>query len=424
MYRSIAEKCIQAPPDYSHLEHIAALLYSPPAGLDSKASTFEVSRGSNTTKPSDQVWRDRTILPLITLCKPYSSSASSASPTPLAFTRVAAYLLSRLYVRSSKHTRSAIEQAFHSSFAISTQLAPGTSTATDLDTTLVSEQSLDQGLTLLHRFLANTPPMTSLYDDLIGPILPILLSAYFFSAPSEGRLQASSTMFVKDQQSDQRLASLLRSWISRAENVGSSIYSSLSALQDGSIFPSNSFWSRAENGQVLLKQASTTLSSQSAATDLDIPSLIALLGESLEQSSKATLFVRWLGELEFEQSTSGESEVHQNRKVLTLQFVAHAFEIWGSSILSNPDQILPFIAFAIRDNQQETSRPNKSHPLEFVEDQEVEEKGEELELDLSAGEEIKVTALTLLLATLEGEYLAYGQNSRLIRFFRRLDIVY
>ena len=301
---------------------------------------------------------------------------------------------------------------------MSAQLAPSTSTATELDTTLISEQSLDQGITLLHRFLANTPPMTSLYDDLIGPILPILLSAYFFSEPSEGRQQASSTMFVKDQQSDQRLASLLRSWISRAENIGSSIYSSLSALQDGSLMPPNSFWSRAENGQLLLKQASTTLSSQSAATDLDIPSLIALLGQSLEQSSKATLFVRWLGELEFEQSTSGESEVHQNRKILTLQFVAHAFEIWGSSILSNSDQILPFIAFAIRDNQQETSRSTKAHPLEFVEDQEVEEKGEELELDLSAGEEIKETALTLLLATLEGELLAYGQHVRLIRFLQ------
>lgn len=305
-------------------------------------------------------------------------------------------------MRSSRQTRTAIEQAFHTSFALTAQVAPGTSASIDLDTVLISEQSFDQGISLLHRFLANTPPMTSLYDDMITPILPILLSAYFFSNPSEGRQQTSTAMFVKDQQSDQRLASLLRSWVSKSENLSTSIYSSLDAFQDGEAMPTHAFWSRAENGQLVLREANTAPAGR-AASDIDIPSLIALLGESLEQPKKASLFVRWLGELEFEQSTSGEGEIHQKRKLLTLQFVAHAFETWGPTILTDSDQILPFIAFAIRD-QQNSARSAKAHPLEFLEEQEEEEAGEELELDLSAGEEIKVTALTLLLATLEGAH--------------------
>lgn len=95
------------------------------------------------------------------------------------------------------------------------------------------------------------------------------------------------------------------------------------------------------------------------------------------------------------------------RAMLFLQVVLEMVEQLGSSILTQPEQILSFVSHALEPTVVEEQASTKSHSkgvsVKITQGDSDDEDGDEDEGGLGGGDDVIFTALNLLLSILEGE---------------------
>ncbi|KAG9077312.1 hypothetical protein FRC06_008985, partial [Ceratobasidium sp. 370] len=336
----------------------------------------------------------RVVLPnLITLLSPINSELQSQS-VPTSYKRAAAFTLSRMLTTSRALTLSIISPLLHGS------LLPSLGTAS-------LAPSVPDTISVLTTLFTSTDPSPLLAQTIIEPILVPL---YNLSAHLDSQR-------VSDPMLKESTHGLIRTWarlVSRDEAI-TGLWNIVQGVGGWSVDGEAQWtWDVGEKGLEIVRAGApkpvplsvlqgTNESGELGDAEDDNPLSLrpnpphfAQLVKSLERKDVASaLFVRILNEYQVAQRL----DANPLRAMLFLRLVLELQQKLGSSVLTEPEHILHFVAHAIEPKQDEPNPMDKSlDGLRIVQADSDDENDPEA---MQEQDEMALTAVTLLLSILE-----------------------
>ncbi|KAG8745544.1 hypothetical protein FRC10_007722 [Ceratobasidium sp. 414] len=401
--RDFAQRCLEkemrvvAAP-LVKLERVARVLSAVPSRMDREAYM-------------------RTVLPnLITLLGPTNSELQSQS-VPTSYKHAAAFTLSRMLTTSRALTLSIISPLLHGRFVPS------------LNTASLSPSVPDTILTLSTLF-TSTDPSPLLAQTIIEPILVPL---YNLSAHLDAQR-------VSDPMLKESTHGLVRTWarlVSRDEAIAG-LWNIVQGVGGWSVDGEVQWtWDVGEEGLEVVRAGApkpiplsvlhgTNEISESGDAEDDNPfslrpnpSHFTQLLKSLERKDVASaLFVRVLNEYQ----VTERMDVNPLRTMLLLRLVLELQQKLGSSVLTEPEHILQFVAHAIEPKQAEPTPNPVDKNLGSLRIVEVDSDDENDPDATQEQDEMALTAVTLLLSILEAnENLSTSSSPLLAMIFDYLE---
>ncbi|GEM10871.1 hypothetical protein Rt10032_c12g4888 [Rhodotorula toruloides] len=396
-----------------------------------------------------------------------SSSTPAPSVVPVPIIRAASYVVAHLLVRSAGkgaggETKSLVLQALHGPFLPIAH--PSDPLDAKEDGVLLDSQDLATHLLLLSLLALYAPPLPSLLSILLAPLLAPLFSLLtHLSRPPLVAMSSPTSDAVKGVISDE--ASALARTFAKGEEVSEAVKAVAAAVERSEkgeelgVLPRGAMlveedaanrkrveWGWSSDGTPMLRYAARVDEAEDdvpaiggfddgdggepdlSALSLQVDAiwLVGWLKDVERKELSAQLFLRWLDEIKV---LRGVQDVDGARRSVTrLQLVLQMVEQLGSDILSEPGEIIAFVAHALDAEVGETdaTMPSASNAekapghdtragfagLRLVHEPEEEAKPkvravddvEDSDSGLGTGlgkDEMAMTALTLLLAVLE-----------------------
>ncbi|KDQ15352.1 hypothetical protein BOTBODRAFT_624950 [Botryobasidium botryosum FD-172 SS1] len=398
--------------------------------LDAPLAKLEYSSRILGAVPSQMTRKDyySNIIPrLLSILSPESQSrlpvSTSAPSTPESHRRGASFAISRMLRTQPSLAASILLPILHGPFIHvasqdgSINLAHGSSPSTDPRCPTV-----DTSLGLMTALLTHTDPSPALLHALLTPILPPLSSLVFF-------LDAHPGIVLADPNIKDIVRSLIKTWarVVDREQALQALWATCQGAQGWGMDLENDMldgrqykeWARIDT----CERSDITSLSEPASSPLDLrPDPVRLVGllKYIDQKElSGALFVRTLDE--YRTLRDAGSGVHPMRTLLHLNLIMEMVDQLGSTILTQTDHILSFIAHALEPSVIPTSKPpNSGKPkgnglslddLKFVEpdsDDEEEEEGD-------GGNDMVFTAVNLLLSILEANPSITPANTPLLK---------
>ncbi|BGP73193.1 hypothetical protein NBRC10513v2_006597 [Rhodotorula toruloides] len=419
-------------------------------------------------------------------------AASSSTPTPsivpVPIIRAASYVVAHLLVRPAGQgeggeARSLVLQALQGPL-IPISHPDGPLHAKKEDGVLLDSEDLATHLSLLSLLALYAPPLPSFLSTLLAPLLASLFSLLIhLSRPPLVALSSPTSDALKGVISDEANA-LVRTF-AKGEEVLEAVKAVTAAVErwekreEFGVLPRGAIlaeadeanqrrveWGWSSDGAPVLRYAGDGDEAEdnipvvggvddddeqpdlsALSLQVDAVWLVGWLKNVDRKELSAQLFLRWLDEIKI---LRGVQDVEGARRSVTrLQLVLQMVEQLGSDILSEPGDIIAFVAHALDAEVGETdvSQPTASNArqestldapaglagLRLVEEQEGEAKPKIREVDdagdtdvgLGTGlgkDEMAMTALTLLLAVLEANDSLDMSNTPLLAvIYSQLD---
>ncbi|BGO94920.1 hypothetical protein NBRC10512_000596 [Rhodotorula toruloides] len=417
-----------------------------------------------------------------------SSSAPTPSIVPVPIIRAASYVVAHLLVRPAgqgggDEAKSLVLQALHGPL-LPISHPGGPLDAKKEEGVLLDSQDLATHLSLLSLLALYAPPLPSLLSTLLAPLLASLFSLLtHLSRPPLVALSSPTSDALKGVISDEASA-LLRTF-AKGEEVPEAVKAVTAAVErwekrdEFGVLPRGAMlveedvadqqrveWGWSSEGAPVLRYAAGFDEAEddipvmggvdedgeepdlsALSLQVDAVWLVGWLKDVDRKELSAQLFLRWLDEIKV---LRGVQDVEDARRSVTrLQLVLQMVEQLGSDILSEPGEIIAFVAHALDAEVGETdaSKPAASNAgqeptldapaglagLRLVEEQEGEAKPKIRETDDAADadaglgtglgkDEMAMTALTLLLAVLEANETLDTSNTPLLAvIYSQLD---
>ncbi|GAA6056879.1 hypothetical protein NBRC10513_006518, partial [Rhodotorula toruloides] len=417
-----------------------------------------------------------------------SSSAPTPSIVPVPIIRAASYVVAHLLVRPAGQggggeAKSLLLQALHGPL-IPISHPDGPLHAKKEDGVLLDSEDLATHLSLLSLLALYAPPLPSFLSTLLAPLLASLFSLLtHLSRPPLVALSSPTSDALKGVISDEANA-LVRTF-AKGEEVLEAVKAVTAAVErwekreEFGVLPRGAIlaeadeanqrrveWGWSSDGAPVLRYAGDGdeaednipvvggvdedgegIDLSALSLQVDAVWLVGWLKDVDRKELSAQLFLRWLDEIKV---LRGVQDVDgARRSVIRLQLVPQMVEQLGSDILSEPGEIIAFVAHALDAEVGETDVCKLAAPnagpgptldapaglagLRLVDKQEEEAKPKIQEVDdagdtdagLGTGlgkDEMAMTALTLLLAVLEAnETLDTSDTPLLAVIYLQLD---
>ncbi|KAK4057427.1 hypothetical protein OIO90_001496 [Microbotryomycetes sp. JL221] len=404
------------------------------------------------------------------LAPPKSSISRLPPPPPPTILRATTFVLAHLLL--SPTTTDVAHRLFlnkiHNSFQPGpiTQTKRSTSSSSiseEIDPPVVESNSILKSLTTLSLLLLYSPPLPGFQTMLIGPILASLvcLGCQIGFKPKDQLTQQTKPrlIVVQDKRFEDEVKAILETWGKSVElNVATHrIRQVIDVLDKGLEFGSveddvRLEWSIDDQGGWCIRKITRDGDAQRDVSDEDDTRMNVQTDEIVEwlfvlnrKDLSGALFIRWLDELQLLQKQSGFESA--KRALVRLKLVLDMVETLGSDILTEPEQIIAFVAHALDVDGQESAEeepataseqsapPSSSstfglESLKFVHHDDVPsdsphqhtKEDEETLIPGLGSDEMAITALTLLLAVLEGhQHLDMASTPLLAIIFDKLD---
>ncbi|KAM0786858.1 hypothetical protein ACM66B_002284 [Microbotryomycetes sp. NB124-2] len=397
---------------------------------------------------------------------PPKSAASQTPPPPPTILRASCFVLAHMLLSpaATDTCHAVFLNRLHTSLLPAASVLPRSrqSSLDQIEPPVTRSRTVLETLTTLSTLFLYSPPLPGLQTLLIGPILPALASLAMFvgfdSGDDEedqgrkalgGKAKARVVVIECDRRFGNEVRALLETWAKSAE--GATVVKRIRQLvedveqdkQFGQILGGGAEdeqleWSWDEDGGVCVRRRFE----KRETTDVlvDAAQIVKWLELVNRKDVSGALFVRWLDELQILRTQVGFESA--KRAVIRLQLVLQMVDALGSDILTEPEQIIAFVAHALEADrdiadevvQSETVDSTPASDPTFglgslkIVDDEHESRNEASNDDEDAvipglgADEIVTTALTLLLAVLEGnEHLDMGSTPMLATIFDKLD---
>lgn len=342
--------------------------------------------------------------------------SEDVSPLRDVFVRTATYALSQMVDRRPKDAALHLQPLLHRALLPSPDAREKRTSNIVGDPVVTSPVELLADLRILTLFAVNSHPSPRLYPFIFDPILAPLLSLFLFV-----RSQPTTDPVLRDE-----IQSLLVLYVRTAEKAEMAIDRVLDGLRDLETGSSSFYWSRDADGGTCLRRRIAERAAEEGEEDTmmvayDAKDVAALLKEADRKEVSGGLFLRWLDELEHYSKQGGLEAAkrcvpslfveHVNERlhssILRLSLVTEALGTVGDSIISKPRELLAFIRHTLVYEPTNSSHPSPNGNS-LLDDQ----LGADLDdlrvttdeqQDAAASDEMRLTALTLLLAFLTGE---------------------
>ncbi|SCZ96883.1 BZ3500_MvSof-1268-A1-R1_Chr4-1g06816 [Microbotryum saponariae] len=400
-------------------------------------------------------------------------SSSKTPPPPATILRITVYVLSH-FIITPPHPSCALftsKKLYAACLPFDYSCASPSSVVTedDVNPPAVTPFELLSCLTRLSWITLYAPPSySSFLVNLLSPILATLLSLYTSLNPSLESTHPS--LGAADPRFDEETKALLQVWNKSIvgcqtegngmefkgglADEGVKIFSrAIERMEKGEVFGFDNGGREAQfvvdpsaKGGIairVLEPLEVKQREEEANLDsiVDAQSVVGWLKECGNGELNGALLIRWLDEL----SVLGREKGFEGaKKSLTrLQLVLQMVEEMGSEILKNPEQLVGFVAHALEDDEDDgketkdtgvkTEEVNKEESpsifkLNLIDDDpskaSEEDNGEEPIIPGVGADEMRLTALTLLLALLEAnESISPSSNALMSTIYEKLDSI-
>ncbi|GJN93079.1 hypothetical protein Rhopal_006124-T1 [Rhodotorula paludigena] len=396
------------------------------------------------------------------------SPTPPASIVPVPILRAASYVVAHLLVQpASSSARAALLAQLHGPLLpLSYPLIAPYHTSSNR--TMLTTRALAEHLTLLSLLTLYSPPLPSLLRTLLSPLLPALFALLAFVARPRLISAASGASTAPRRVAEDEARAVLAALAKGEEDATAVVRDVAGAMErwergeefgrvprgdevaDGEA-TSRVKWAWEEDGDgvelrcidgqddaapesLFPAAAAEEDAGANAALALRVEPewLVSWLKDVGRQELSAGLFLRWLDEIKV---LRGVEDVEgAKRSVVRLQLVLQMVEHLGSDILSDPKEIIAFVAHAL---DAETSEPSADGDAKGGlgggmaglrvggEEEREKDEAEEAEFGLGTGlgkDEMAMTALTLLLAVLEANETLDASNTPLLAvIYSQLD---
>ncbi|KAK4052761.1 hypothetical protein OIV83_002048 [Microbotryomycetes sp. JL201] len=382
---------------------------------------------------------------------PPKRDASRLPPPPPTILRAACFVLSHMLLSpsSTDSCHKAFLDRLHDTFMPATSDSLVSEHDADaIEPPLSPSQAILETLTTLSTLFLYSPPLPGLQTLLIGPILPALASLGMFvgfdSQEDKKETLPQSRIIVvdRDPRFGDETRALLQTWAKSADRMV--VILRIRQLVDD-IEGDKQFglldegaravleWSWDDQGGICIRKR--LVSRETTDMPIDAIQMVKWLELVDRKDVSGALFVRWLDELQVLRKQSGFEAA--KKAVVRLQLVLQMVEMLGSDILTEPEQIISFVAHALDAGHAEvpdkeatevkTAQPFGLGSLKIVDDDEnvkdlAQADEEEAIIPGIGTDEMATTALTLLLAVLEGhEHLDMASTPTLVTVYNKLD---